>query len=155
METNVPIEQLVVKVLLELERLNYSSNTISSYRSFYNRFITFVKEKDDNCFSEELGRIFLEEKYNCTTNYYTEAMPKSLRYIIRKIRVLGDFQIHGVVIRRIVKKPAYVKPPQLEKELQHYENECEENEYSNAGFVRECKDFTFLLTILIGVIFKM
>lgn len=150
METNVPIEELVVKVLLELKRLNYSSNTISSYRAFYNRFITFVKEKDDNCFSEELGRIFLEEKYNCTINYYTETMPKSLRYVIRMIRVLGDFQLHGVVYRRIVKKLAYVKPPQFEKELKEYENECEDNEYSRRGLRSRMQRLYFFIDYLDG-----
>lgn len=150
METKMQIEELVVKVLSELERLNYSNNTISSYRTFYNRFITFVKEKKDNYFSEELGRRFLEEKYNCTINYYTEAMPKSLRHIIRMIRVLGDFQLHGVIIRRIVKKPAYVKPPQFEKELKEYENECEENEYSRRGLRTRMQRLYFFIDYLDG-----
>lgn len=150
METNVPIEQVVMKVLLELERLNYSSNTISSYRAFYNRFITFVKEKENNYFSEELGRIFLEEKYNCTINYYTETMPKSVRHVIRMIRVLGDFQLHGVVYRRIVKKPAYVKPPQFEKELKEYENECEDNEYSRRGLRSRMQRLYFFIDYLDG-----
>lgn len=150
MGTKLPIEELVVKVLLELERLNYSKSTISSYRTFYNRFISFAKEKNDNYFSEELGRRFLEERYNCTINYYTEAMPKSLKHIIRMIRVLGDFQLHSVVIRRIVKKPDYVKPPQFEKELRDYENECEENEYSKRGLRSRMQRLYFFIDYLDG-----
>ncbi|MCU9600954.1 hypothetical protein [Pallidibacillus thermolactis] len=40
MENQFLIEELVSKVLTELERLNYSNNTISGYRSFYKKVIT-------------------------------------------------------------------------------------------------------------------
>lgn len=114
MENRIPIGELVSKVLSELERLNYAYNTICGYRAFYKRVISFAKEKDEIYFSEALGRDFLKEKYNCTVNYYMEAMPKGLKGPIRRIRVLGDYQLHGVIIRRIVKKPGYIKPPQFE-----------------------------------------
>ena len=130
METKLTINELVAKVLAELERLNYSYNSLCGFRCFYKRVIAFANEKEELYFSEELGRAFLKERYNCTVNYYTEAMPKSCKEPIRRIRILGDYQLHGVIIRRIVKKPGYVKPPQFEKELTAYEKECENNDYS-------------------------
>lgn len=117
METRLPIEELVTKVLLELERLNYSYNSLCGFRAFYKRVIVFANEKEELYFSEELGKDFLKEKYNCTVNYYKEAMSKALKSPIRRIRVLGDYQLHGVIIRRIVKKPGYVKPPQYNPHL--------------------------------------
>ena len=123
METKLTIYELVSKVLAELERLNYSYNSLCGFRTFYKRVITFANEKEEVYFSEELGREFLKEKYNCTINYYTEAMPKTYRDPIRRIRILGDYQLHGVIIRRIIKKPGYVKPSQFEKELTAYERE--------------------------------
>lgn len=92
METKIPIEQLVAKVLEELERLNYSYNSLCGFRAFYKRVVAFATEKKETYFSEELGREFLKEKYDCTINYYVEAMPKSLKGPIRKIRILGDYQ---------------------------------------------------------------
>ena len=133
MKTKVPIEELVAKVLAELERLRYSHKSLCGFRAFYKRVTTFAKERKEAYFSEELGRDFLKEKYNCSINYYTEAMPKTFRSPIRKIRILGDFQLHGLVLRRMVKKPGYVKPPQFQKELMDYERECENNEYSKRG----------------------
>jgi len=130
METKLTINELVAKVLAELERLNYSHNSLCEFRCFYKRVIAFANEKEELYFSEELGSAFLKERYNCTVNYYTEAMPKSCKESIRRIRILGDYQLHGVIIRRIVKKPGYVKPPQFEKELTAYEKECENNDYS-------------------------
>lgn len=150
METRLPIEELVTKVLLELERLNYSYNSLCGFRAFYKRVIVFANEKEELYFSEELGKDFLKEKYNCTVNYYKEAMPKALKSPIRRIRVLGDYQLHGVIIRRIVKKPGYVKPPQFEKELAAYEKECENNEYSKRGLRTRMQRLFFFIDYLDG-----
>src|SRR5690625_5262583 len=148
METRFPIEELVAKVLSELKRLNYAYNTICGYRAFYKRVIAFVKENNEVYFSEAIGRQFLEEKYNLTIDYYKEAMPKQLKDPIRRIRVLGDYQLHGVIIRRIVKKKGYVKPPQFEKELIAYEKECEINEYSKRGLRSRMQRLFFFIDYL-------
>lgn len=150
METKLPIEELVAEVLLELERLNYSFNSLCGFRGFYKRFIAFADEKESLYFSEELGRDFLKEKYNCTVNYYTETMPKGFKGPIRRIRVLGDYQLHGVIIRRIVKKPGYINPPQFEKELAAYEKECVNNEYSKRGLRTRVQRLFFFIDYLDG-----
>jgi integrase/recombinase XerD len=105
MKTKLPIEELAAKVLAELERLNYAYNSICGFRAFYKRVVSFAREKNEVYFSEKLGRDFLKEKYGCTVNYYTQTMPKSFKSPIRAIRILGDFQLHGVIVRRIVKRP--------------------------------------------------
>jgi len=148
METKLTINELVDKVLAELERLNYSYSSLCGFRAFYKRVIAFANEKEELYFSEELGRAFLREKYNCTVNYYTEVMPKSHRGPIRRIRILGDYQLHGVIIRRIVKKPGYVKPPQFEKELTAYERECENNDYSKRGLRTRMQRLFFFIDYL-------
>ncbi len=148
METKLTINELVDKVLAELERLNYSHNSLCGFRCFYKRVIAFAKEKEELYFSEELGSAFLKERYNCTVNYYTEAMPKSHRGPIRRIRILGDYQLHGVIVRRIVKKPGYVKPPQFEKELTAYEKECENNDYSKRGLRTRIQRLFFFIDYL-------
>lgn len=150
METKFPIEKLVSKVLSELERLNYAYNTLCGYRAFYKRVIAFAKEKDEIYFSEALGRNFLKENYNCIVDYYKETMPKRVKGPIRRIRVLGDYQLHGVIIRRIVKKPGYVKPPQFEEELTAYERECEINEYSKRGLRTRMQRLFFFIDYLDG-----
>lgn len=148
MEAKLPINELVVKVLAELERLDYSYNSLCGFRAFYKRVIVFANEKKEIYFSEGLGREFLKEKYNCTINYYTETMPNTLKCPIRKIRVLGDYQLHGVIIRRIVKKPGYVKPLQFEKELIAYEKECENNDYSKRGLRTRMQRLFFFIDYL-------
>jgi integrase/recombinase XerD len=148
METKPTINELVVKALAELERLNYSYQSLCGFRAFYKKVIAFANEKEELYFSEELGREFLKAKYNCTINYYTETMPRAYRGPIRKIRILGDYQLHGVIVRRIVKKPGYVKPPQFEKELTAYEKECESNDYSKRGLRTRMQRLFFFIDYL-------
>ncbi len=148
MEIKLTINELVDKVLAELERLNYSYNSLYGFRAFYKRVTAFANEKEELYFSEQLGREFLKEKYNCTVNYYKEAMPKKFKDPIRRIRVLGDYQLHGVIIRRIVKKPGYIKPPQFEKELTAYERECESNDYSKRGLRSRMQRLFFFIDYL-------
>jgi len=152
MKTKLPIEELVAKVLAELERLNYSYNSICGFRCFYRRVIAFATEKEEHYFSEKLGRDFLKEKYGCRINYYIEAMPKKLKDPIRRIRVLGDYQLHGVIIRRIVKKPGYTKPLQFEKELIAYEKHCHDNDYSKRGLRTHMQRLFFFIDYLDGKI---
>jgi integrase/recombinase XerD len=71
-------------------------------------------------FSEDFGREYLKEKYGVTTNYYLEAFPSKGKEAIRSVRLLGDYQLHGVVIRRIKKRKGYIKPPQFEEALTAY-----------------------------------
>jgi site-specific recombinase XerD len=148
METKPTINELVTKVLAELERLNYSRNSLCGFRAFYKRVFAFANEKEQLYFSEELGSAFLKERYNCTVNYYTKAMPKSCKGPIRKIRILGDYQLHGVIVRRMVKKPGYVKPPQFEEELTAYERECENNDYSKRGLRTRIQRLFFFIDYL-------
>ena len=155
METKLTINELADKVLAELERLNYSYNSLCGFRAFYKRVIAFANEKEELYFSEKVGREFLKEKYDCTINYYTEAMPSQYKNPIRRIRILGDYQLHGVIVRRIVKKPGYVKPPQFEKELTAYERECENNDYSKRGLRTRMQRLFFLSIIWMPKVFRM
>jgi len=133
MKTKVPIEELVTNVLAELKRLNYSYGYLCKSDCFYKRVIAFADEKNEKYFSEKLGAKFLKEKCDCKINIYTEAMPVHLKYFIRGIRILGDYQLHGVILRRIVKKPKYIKPPQFEKVLSAYEIEWQRRDFSKRG----------------------
>ena len=142
------LEDLITNVLMELKRLCYADSTIKSYRLQYKRIIAFAKEKEESYFSEKLGIDFLKEKYNCTVNYYEESLPKGIKHAIRTIRVLGDYQLHGVLIRRIVKKPGYVKPPQFESILTTYEKECEANNYSKRGMRTRVQRLFFFIDYL-------
>lgn len=142
------IKELSEKVLEEMQKLNYSYNSICSTRAAFKRIQAFAEDKGEQYFTEELGKQYLLERYNCDVNYYTEACPKNARHAMRHIRLLGDYQLHGVIIRRIVKKKGYSKPPQFEKVLSDYEKECEINQYSKRGMRTRLQRLYFFIDYL-------
>lgn len=142
------ISELASKVIEELQNLNYSYNTVCKYRAFYKRFNTYTEAREENYFSEELGRKYLKEQFGCTINYYLETSPKKLKGPIRYIRLLGDYQLHGIIVRRVVKKPGYIKPLQFEHILISYEKECAENEYSSRGMRSRLQRLYFFIDYL-------
>jgi len=133
METKRPIGVLAAEVVEELVKLNYSYNTICGYRASFKRICKFAEERGEQYFTENLGRQYLKVRYNCTIDYYTKPFPIKAKSAIRSVRLLGDYQLHGVIIRRIVKKKRYVKPPQFQEILDAYEIECQQNEYTQRG----------------------
>lgn len=148
METRKPIESLAAEVIKELEHLNYAYNTICGLRASFNRICAFARDKNELYFSEMLGKEYLKEKYSCITDYYQESFPRKAKQAIRSIRLLGDYQLHGVVIRRIKKRKGYVKPPQFEEALTAYEKECESNEYSMRGMRTRLQRLFFFVDYL-------
>ncbi|MDW7730791.1 MAG: integrase, partial [Bacillota bacterium] len=113
METKKSIVVLAAEVIEELVKLQYSYNSICGYRASFKRICKFAEEKGEQHFSERLGRQYLKERYNCSVDYYSNPFPQTAKAAIRSIRLLGDYQLHGVIVRRIVKRKSYVKPPQF------------------------------------------
>ncbi|KAB2951505.1 tyrosine-type recombinase/integrase [Heliorestis acidaminivorans] len=148
METRKPIEALSAEVIKELERLNYAYNTVCGLRASFKRICAFAQDRNELYFSENLGKEYLKEKYSCTTDYYLESFPPKAKQAIRSVRLLGDYQLHGVVIRRIKKRKGYVKPPQFEAVLTAYEKECKSNEYSLRGMRTRLQRLFFFVDYL-------
>ncbi len=148
MEMKRTIKELSHVVLEELEKMNYAYNSICGFRASFNRIIAFADELGETYFTEELGNMYLAQKYDCTVNYYLEAYPRKAKSAIRCVRLLGDYQLHGVIVRRVVKKKGYVKPPQFEQVLTAYENECRDNEYSLRGMRTRLQRLFFFVDYL-------
>lgn len=148
MEKRKPIEVLAAEVVEKLKQLNYASNTIRGCRCSFNRICAFARDRDELYFSEEFGKEYLRKRYGCITDYYLEAFPQKAKEAIRSVRLLGDYQLHGVIIRRIVKRKGYVKPPQFEKVLTAYEKECETNDYSRRGMRTRLQRLFFFVDYL-------
>ena len=148
MEQKKPIEVLAAEVIEELKQLNYAYNTICGVRASFNRICAFARARGESYFSENLGKEYLKERYGCVADYYLESFPQKAKPAIRSIRLLGDYQLHGVIIRRIVKRKGYIKPLQFKEVLEAYEKECESNEYSIRGMRSRLQRLFFFVDYL-------
>lgn len=146
----LPIKELVAVVLAKMKELNYAKTSITNYRRFYSRVIRFAEERGDIYFSEELGSDFLKKYYRYHIDTIHEAAPtKKLSAQIRYIRVLGDFQIHGVILRRKLGPLAATSCPiQFEEGFESYCLECQDRHFSQQGNytrMNRIKHFLFFL----------
>jgi integrase/recombinase XerD len=133
MNTERPIRKLVAEVLEELERLRYSESTRTGYRRFYRRVIDFADNAGERVYSEGLGNRFLQTKYKFDLDSYSVSVHRSFRNEARCIRVLGDYQLHGAILRRRTTKTPYARTPEFAEALKVYYRECAERNYSLQG----------------------
>ena len=127
------IRNLVSEVLAQLERLNYSENTRTTYRRFYNRLVRFADSAGERIYSEGLGNRFLQMNYKFDMNSYKASLHYSFRNETRFMRVLGDYQLHGAILRRRTTRIPYKRTPQFEEALKGYYKECVQRNYSESG----------------------
>lgn len=145
-----PIKTLIETVLQELHKLNYNKGSIVNYRRVYSRLARFAQEEGEAFYSEELGSRFLLKYYDCRVNKITDTAPTSrLRTQIRYIRVLGDYQLHGIILRRKLGKLAATPcPAQFRSGYESYLAECRARNYSERGIytrANRIKNFLFFL----------
>lgn len=134
-EQQIPIEILVHSVLTKLEELQYTKSVVREYRRCYNRLLRYAKSKGTVFYSEDLGREFLLEIFqhkSDTDQDYTTS--KFLKSRIRILRVLGDFQLHGVIFRRKLGRLANTPiPVQFLNGYTSYLEDCKNRNYSEQG----------------------
>lgn len=129
------IGELVRVVLAKMKELNYSKTTLTNYRRFFNRVLRFAKDRKVIHYSEEFGSDFLKEYFHCNIDTIHDVAPtKNLKAPIRYIRVLGDFQLHGIILRRKLGPLAAAPcPRQFEQGFQSYCIECQNRHLSIQG----------------------
>lgn len=129
------LEELIDTVLQKMSEMDYAKQTILNYQRFYRRFLNFANERNEVYFTENLGSSFLLENYGCTHDTIHENSPtKKICVQVRYIRVLGDYQIHGIILRRkLGPTAASVCPKQFQTAFNGYLEECQSRNLSEQG----------------------
>ena len=65
--------------------------------------LEFAQERDEVYYSEKLGIDFVEKNFNILQKDFDGTLKQSEVQNLRVIRMLGDFQLHGSVLRRYYK----------------------------------------------------
>ena len=105
------LETRVTRVLVELERLNYSTLSQTRYRQFYQRVLRYAREQGLANYSEEVGRQFLAASYECDGLNLPHPVPGKLHVPLRGIAMLGDMHLHGMIRRRHTHHESVGLPP--------------------------------------------
>lgn len=147
-EQQLPIEDLINVVLSKLEGLKYSFTVLREYRRCYAKLLRFAKSYGYLHYSEDLGREFLLKTYHHKIDQYSSTS-KFVMYKVRMVRTLGDFQIHGIILRRKLGPLASTPTPeQFQSGYQSFLDECKKRNYSvqgTYGRANRIKNFLFYL----------
>ena len=124
MMTNQTFHKLTEQLEQELNRLHYSDASIKQYRCMWKRIATFFEQENINNYTEEAGLRFLDEQYNFFELEKAGKLTQSLINIFRIIRMLGDFQQHGSILRRYYKHKELLHTHEFAELLKSYQNYC-------------------------------
>ncbi len=133
MET-MPISALVTQVLAELERLQYSALSQTRYRQFYQRVLAFAGEHHIVEYSEDVGRQFLDACYGLDWLDLPRPVPAKLHVPLRGLAMLGDMQVHGMILRRHTHRPCDSQPVEIQDVLTAFAADCERRGYSSRSW---------------------
>ena len=130
MPGNIDIGSLSKAVLEEMERLNYSKETVKYARRLFASFGRFAERRGDEVFSEKLAVDFLHDKFGTDIAQLYAANPGGsyMKGFLRAMRMLLEWSECGCICKRM---PGELKrtelPPGLQELLDSF------NDASRAG----------------------
>lgn len=100
MEKNLTLTEIIETLIREMERLKYSNSSLRHTKKDCRRFLEYVIEiTGQDAFSEEIGKRYLEEKFQYPTLYPKET-PDTVLEAVRCVRRLGEIQLFGAFRRQ-------------------------------------------------------
>lgn len=130
--THLPFQELTARLEKELCRLHYTETSVTQYRRMWRRIATFLKQEGLDYFTEDAGLRFLDQQFDFFEREKTGKLTQSLINVFRIIRMLGDFQQHGSILRRYYKQKELLQITEFKALLQRYQHHCRQKEYSRA-----------------------
>ena len=98
--TQVSLSELIKNAEAELIRHRYCSGAISHYKTIWQKLLDYAANQEDGeFFSEDLGCRFIREIYGFYPEMPINDNPQGYRSKRRAIRILGDLQLHGLILR--------------------------------------------------------
>ncbi len=125
-----PLQDLITRLEKELYRLHYKKDTVKYYRMMWKRIVAFFENEGVDHFAEEVGMRFLDKQYNFFELEEAGDLTQSIINAFRVVRMLGDFQQHGSILRRYYKQKELLYNDEFKEVLQYYVTHCQQKEYS-------------------------
>ena len=118
----VPIRELITRLERELIRVGYAEATLNYYRSIWKRIIAYFEDRGETFFSEAVAMKYVDNKCDFFAKEKAGALTQSNVYLFRVVRMMGDFQQHGVILRRYERSLSRVNDPQNQEYLAKFKH---------------------------------
>lgn len=100
MQELLPFNDLISAVKEELRRVKYKESRIDLYVSIWETLKQYMEDRDLKYFDMKIGLNFLEDEYGITVFKH---LSSSCGTKVRAINMLGEYQLHGIVLSKIRK----------------------------------------------------
>ena len=124
------LEELLQDLEQELLHLGYVEGTMSFYQGRWRKLLKFAEERGAIYFTEQLGLDFLETHFHILRKDLDNTLSQRDVQDIRVVRMIGDFQLHHVVLRRYYKHHELLTDPYYVVTSADFKHHCERKEYS-------------------------
>ena len=133
---HLPLDRLVTRALVELEKLGYSRRSLRRYRTIWQHLIEFsVQENLGNEYTENLGARFIEA-YSSRNNHVNPQRGWR-RHIAFGVKVLAHFACEGHIERSRTDMQKVKIPSAMKKPLRDYEEYCRDRRHLRASTLYE------------------
>lgn len=147
--TKKPLDKLLEDLEEELLRLGYTKGSMTFYRRRWLMLNQFARERGETDFSEQLGIDFLENNFNILESDFDKTLSQSQTQELRVIRMIGDFQLHHMVLRRYYKHKEILTDPYFIEISSRFKQYCIGRDYSQLTkdhYVKQSSNFMDFLT---------
>lgn len=129
---NQKLKELIVNLEKELLRLGYSEGSMTFYKRRWQQLLAFAKEQGVTHYSERLGIDFIEQCFNILEKDFEGTLKQCEVQNLRVIRMVGDFQLHGTILRRYYKHKELLHNPYFIEVINDFKQYCINKDYSTA-----------------------
>jgi len=100
------------------------------YKRRWQQLLVFADEHEEAHYSERLGINFIEKHFNILEKDFEGDLKQSEVQDLRIIRMLGDFQLHGTILRRYYKHKELLHNPYFIEVINDFKQYCIDKNYS-------------------------
>ena len=133
------IKELVNLLKQELIRIGYKESTLHYYRENWKRLIAYFDERGEQFFSEKTAMQYVDEKCDFFAKEKAGLLTQSNIYLLRIVRMIGDFQEHGTVLHRYQRSLSKVNKAENLKLLSNFKEYCKTVDYSASTQKSYCR----------------
>jgi len=149
MQKKLLLTELIHDLEQEMLRLGYSNYSIYHYRRHWRTLLQFAKERGELFYSEQLGIDCIEKHFNIFENDDNGGLSERNARELRIMRMIGDFQLHHTVLRRVCKHKDILTNPSFIALRNQFQSYCEDKGLSKAttdGHIQKSARFMDYLT---------
>lgn len=142
------LPQLIHDLEQEMLRLGYTDHSMQFYRKRWKMLLQFANERGELFYSKQLGMDYVKQFFHIFEKEGDQEFTEQDLRELRIIRMIGDFQLHRIILYRYSKNKDVLTDPSFIVLRNQFQSYCEDKEYSKNTTYRHIKNSTRFMVYL-------